>query len=77
MDKVSVAEVEAVIKFGRLGLQMLSERGLLWVGSVGAIALFAGVTYAPSWERIASAALYALLVLWPLIRMETKKKESA
>lgn len=68
-------EVEAVIKFSRIGLRALSERALSLTALVGCMALFGYAAVEPDWKRVAGACAFAVLVFWPLLRLEAAKKE--
>ncbi len=69
------AEVDAVIKFARIGLQSLSERALSWTALAGCMGLFGYAASEPDWKRVAGACAFAVLVFWPLLRLEAAKKE--
>lgn len=69
------AEVDAVIKFARIGLQTMSERVLSVMALVGCMALFGYAAAEPDWKRVAGACAFAVLVFWPLLRLEAAKKE--
>ena len=69
------AEVDAVIKFARMGMQTLSERALTYVGLLASIGIFGWAIYDGAWSATATACAFAVLVFWPLVRLESKKKE--
>ena len=75
MESMRPVEVEAVIRFAQTGLRVLSERLLTLLALVGALGAFAWVMVAPDWIRASSAACYAVLVLWPCIRLESSKQK--
>lgn len=75
MDQMRPAEVEAVIKFARAGLTALSERALTWTGLAGCMAAFGYAAYEPDWVRVAAACAFAVLCFWPLLKLESSKKE--
>lgn len=68
-------EVEAVIKFARTGLIAISERVLTLLGLLGVCAMFAYAMLNPDWFRVGGACAFAVLVFWPLMRLEAAKKE--
>ncbi len=72
---VNPAEVEAVIKFARTGMQAFSERVLTFTGLLACIGVFGAVLYEPTWTRVAAGSAFAVLVFWPIVRLETRKKE--
>lgn len=74
MDNMRPAEVEAVIRFARAGLSALSERSLTWAGLFLSAALFAYAAWEATWIQAAAACAFAVLVYWPLVRLETKKR---
>lgn len=69
------AEVDAVIKFARIGLQTLAQRALTWVALMGCMAAFGWALYDPEWIRVGAAVGFAVLVFWPLLKLEALKKE--
>lgn len=72
MSEMRAAEVDAVIRFARVGLMAVAARGLTLIALVGALAGFGWVLYDPHWIRAAASVAWYVLVLWPLIRFETK-----
>lgn len=70
---IQPAEVEAIIKFSKLGLQALSERVLTFVGMLACIGIFGAVLYDATWVRVACASAFAVLVYWPIVRLESSK----
>jgi len=66
-------EIEAVIKFARIGLKVLSERALTWAALLGCMVSFGWALYNPDWVRVAAAVGFATLVFWPLLRLEAAK----
>ena len=75
MESMKAAEIDAVIKFAMNGLRMLGTRILTLLSLAGAITLFAYASVTPDWIRVAGAALYAVLVYWPAMKLETKQGE--
>lgn len=69
------AEVDAVIKFARIGLQALSERVLTFTGMLACIGIFGWALYDGAWAATATASAFAVLVYWPAVRLESKRKE--
>jgi len=66
-------EIAALVRFGQIGLRTLSQRVLTVIGMLACIGLFAYALWLPTWERAAIASLFAVLVYWPLIRIELRK----
>lgn len=52
------------------GMKVLSARVLVVLGLLMVFALFVLAMWLPTWERIASAAGFALLVFWPLCKLD-------
>lgn len=73
MDNMQAAQVDAVIRFARIGLTVLAARVLTLVALLGALAGFAWVLYDPHWIRAAASVAFYVLVLWPILRLETKQ----
>ena len=71
------AEVDAVIKFARIGIQTLSERVLTFTGMVASIGIFGYTLYDPTWVRVAAASAFAVLCYWPAVRLEAKKRSES
>lgn len=76
MNAMRPPEVEAVIAFARIALKAFSERVLTLLAMIGGFVLFGYVLLYPDWIRAATAAAYAVLVLWPIVRLEAAKKET-
>lgn len=70
---MNAPELEAIIKFGQIGIRTLATRVLTFVGFIACAAAFGVALWLPTWERATIASLFALLVYWPLIRLETRK----
>jgi hypothetical protein len=51
----------------RLALQTLTERSLLWVGTLAGAGAWAAALAWPVPLRLIAAAGYSVLVLWPLL----------
>ena len=75
MDAMKPREVEAVIKFAQAGLVALSERVLTLLSLAGCVGAFGYTMLEPRWERLAAACLFALLVFWPCMRLESSKRK--
>lgn len=69
------AEIQALVQFAQVGLKIVSERSLSLFGMIICAVLFGWVLYAPDLIRLAGASLFAMIVYWPLVRMEKAKKE--
>ncbi len=54
------------------GMRVLATRVLVGLALMMTFALFAVALWLPTWERIAAGALFALLVLWPITRLDRK-----
>lgn len=75
MDKIQAPEIEAMVRFARAGLLALSERVLTLLGLIMSFSLAGWSMLEPTWQRGAIVAAFAILVYWPLVRLETKRKE--
>lgn len=69
------AEIQAVVQFARVALKVVSERSLTLLGMVICAVLFGWVLMAPDLIRLAAASLFAMIVYWPLVRLEKAKQE--
>ncbi len=58
--------------FCQIALTTLNARLLTGMALLSATALFAWVLYQPDYLRLAGACAYALLVLWPLQRLDMR-----
>lgn len=67
------SELIVVTKFAQVGLRVLCERLLTFVAMLASCGLFGWVMYSPDWVRFAGACGFALLVLYPLIRLDSAK----
>lgn len=75
MNAMRPPEVEAVIAFARQAMVALSERVLTLLGLLGTCAMFTYAMLNPDWLRFGGACAFAMLVFWPLMRLEAAKKE--
>jgi hypothetical protein len=72
--KPAPTEIEAIIKFAMVGAKIMAERVLTILGFLACAGAFGYALYAPNWERATIASLFAVLVYWPLVRMEKRKQ---
>lgn len=75
MSDMRPAEVDAVIRFAQIGLRTLSERALTWTALAGCMASFGYAAMEPDWIRVGGACAFAVLVFWPLLKLETLRKD--
>ena len=74
MIDMEAADIQAVIKFGQLGLQILAKRILTYFGFIACAGVFGVAMWLPSWERAVTASLFALLVYWPILKHERRSE---
>jgi len=65
-------ELKAVVQFVQIAQQVIALRILTYFGFIASSALFGVALWLPSWERAVTASLFAVLVYWPLLRVESK-----
>lgn len=53
-----------------VGLRVLSARGVLLLAMLLTFSLFVWTMYAPTWERIAAATIFAVLIFLPATRVD-------
>lgn len=66
-------DVSAVIRFAGVLMTCVSERLLSWAAVAISAVLFGWVLYAPDKIRLIAACAYAVLVVWPIIRLDARK----
>ena len=69
-------QIVALARFSQAALIMLNARMFGATALICSAAAFAYVLYAPDDIRLAGACAFALLVLWPCLRLETQRRES-
>lgn len=67
-------ELAAVLAVCQAILRVAAERVLTIMGMVICAVLFGWVLYAPDWIRVAAACGFAVLVYWPIVRLERSRK---
>lgn len=77
MNTMRPAELEAVIRYARAVTTVASERILTYLGFLAASAIFGFAMWEPDWKRAATASLFAVLVYWPAVRLESAQKQAA
>jgi hypothetical protein len=53
-----------------IGVRMLDRRGLLWLVTLGAGALWILALWRPELGRLVAASAYTITVLWPFVWLE-------
>lgn len=76
MNAMRPPEVEAVIRYAQITLAAVSERALTLLGLAGCVTMFGWAMLNPDWFRVGGACAFAILVFWPLLRLEAAKKET-
>lgn len=66
-------ELMFLARFCREALVILNARLFTLLGTLLAAAMFGWVLWQPDWIRFAGACAFALLVFWPLQRMEYRR----
>lgn len=69
-------QVRSLLLFINAGVKILSARILLFVALLLTFSLFAFVMFAPTYERILLATIFAILVFLPVIRTDLKAIDS-
>jgi hypothetical protein len=72
--KPAVNEVEAILKYAGIAAKVIGERVLTILGFIACAGAFGYALFMPNWERATIASLFAVLVYWPLVRMERRKQ---
>ena len=67
------AQVIALARFSQAALTVLNARLFTLVGMLLAAAGFGYVLYQPDWIRAFAACAFAVLVFWPLQRLEVQR----
>lgn len=67
---------KAVILFISTGMRVLSARIVLLIVLCMTFGLFVWAMYLPTYERIATATIFTVLVFLPSIRADTKANEA-
>ena len=73
MDDVNA---KALVMFIGAGMRVLSARLILVAALLMVFGLFCWTMYWPTYERIATATLFSLLVFLPAIRADAKESEA-
>jgi hypothetical protein len=68
-------QLRAVMLFVTAGIRAFSARAVLLLTLLLSFTLFAWTMYQPTWERIAAATVFAVLVFLPVIRMDAGAKK--
>jgi hypothetical protein len=76
MDEIRIPDIEALVAFGKVGIQMMASRMLSLLSLFGIIALSSYSVYASSWQGAACVGVLALLVFGPALKAETKGREA-
>lgn len=66
-------ELVALARFCKAAMLVLNARLFTLLGMALCACAFGWVMWMPDWTRFASAVAFALLVFWPLQRMETQR----
>ncbi len=76
IDRLVPMQVVALAKFCRAAMLILNARLFTLVGLIFCAVGFGWVMWQPDWVRFAGACAFALLVFWPLQRMEARREIS-
>jgi hypothetical protein len=66
----------ALVRYVKVGLVILNTRIMILIGMLLCAGSTAWTLFDPTWERVVSTALFAMLVFWPVIRLERVKNDS-
>ena len=69
-------ETQTLILYIRTGLTVLSARLMMLLAMLLTAAMYATALTFPTWERIAAATLFALLVFLPSTRLDAAQSAS-
>lgn len=75
LNDLNVPDISALVRFGRLGVQMMASRILSLTALFGIIALGAYSVYASSWIGAAVVATLAIFAFIPSLKAESKRGE--
>jgi hypothetical protein len=67
----------ALVRYVKIGLVVIQTRIMVLLGLLLSAGGTAWTLYEPTWERVAASALFAILVFWPVIRLERKDGQVA
>lgn len=65
----------ALVRYVRVGTAVLAARILTLLGLFMCAGGFAWALWGPSWERVAAASAFAVLVFWPVVRLDKGKED--
>lgn len=77
MNEQQAAQLVAIGRFAHFALGVLNARLLTLLALAAATALFAWTLYQPDVLRLATSCAFALLVFWPVQRLEHQRILSA
>jgi len=66
-------QTKVLLLYLSVGLSVLSARIVMLLAMAMTFALFAFAMYAPTWERIAGATIFAALIFIPATRIDKDK----
>ena len=69
-------QLRSVMLFINAGLKVLSVRIVMVLTLFMTFSLFAYVVYDPEWQRVAAATLFAVLVFFPVTRLDQKQAQN-
>lgn len=73
MTELKLPDLEALVAFGKVGVQMLASRLLTLFSLFGCVTLGAYTVYTSSWQGVCVTAILALFVFLPALKLETRK----
>ena len=72
MNEIRLPDLQALIAFGKVGVNLLASRILSMTALFGTIALGAYAVYASSWQGAAITGILALFVFIPALKAESR-----
>lgn len=67
-DSTKAAQLMAL--YISVGMRVLNSRAVLLIAMLLTFSLFVWTMYAPTWERIAAATIFAVLIFLPATRVD-------
>lgn len=70
------AELAIVARFAQVGLRLLSQQVLTYLAFLATCLMWAHATLEPSGWTVMAASFFTLLVFWPAMYAEVRKREA-
>jgi hypothetical protein len=74
VENIKLPDMQALLAFGKVGVNMMAARILSVTSLAGVIGVSAYVSYNQSWQGVAVCAIMAFFVFGPALRAESARK---